>query len=437
MSLFCHSIQQRVAEYIRSQHLLPPLPVPMGEGSADIHVYVGLSGGPDSVCLLHILHQLGYHCHALHCNFQLRGDESLRDEQFCRQLCHGLGIDLAVRTFDTRAYMQAEHLSLEMSARQLRYQWWAGLTPLTGQGYDLALAHHLDDSIETLLMNLMRGTGIDGLTGIVPSNAATHVIRPLLCLSRRDILQYLDEAQIAYVTDSTNLECDTLRNQVRLRLLPLMEELLPQARTGIASTIRHLQSTSHWAEAQLLQYDALTRRHRQWGIEWCELALPRLSECLKSGDDVESYIHWWSQRYCPPSYRVMRTSRLVYTMPRDLTVLDRCRPTLTIDTLPVSAFTTQVSAVSVDIAPVKGPLRLRRWQTADRIAPLGMHGHTRLVSDLLTEAHCSPMQKLTAWLVTDADDRIIWVPGLRVSESCRVTSATSQVLRLQLSESTL
>ena len=259
MSQKSQHILQRVAEFIEKKGLLmPPQLEPLAPSSARVQrseqplkpfeplepfkpllspTYVALSGGPDSVALLHILHTLGYECKALHCNFHLRGAESDRDQQFCETLCASLGIPLEVRQFDTFAYMKEHHLSVEMAARELRYNWWQSLTPI-------ALGHHQDDSIETMLMNLMRGTGIHGMTGIVARNEARHIIRPLLCLSRQDIVDYLSDNGLTYVTDSTNAENETLRNQIRNQLLPLMEQMVPQARQGIAQTMEHLQGGS-------------------------------------------------------------------------------------------------------------------------------------------------------------------------------------------------
>ena len=248
MSQISQHILQRVAEFIAKKGLFFSRE---SETTGNPFVYVGLSGGPDSVALLHILHTLGYKCKALHCNFHLRGAESDRDQQFCETLCASLGIPLEVRQFDTLAYMQEHQLSVEMAARELRYNWWQSLTHGEGLGKVkkssngsngcltpsipfkplltplnpsnptfIALGHHQDDSIETMLMNLMRGTGIHGMTGIVARNEAKHVIRPLLCLSRQDIVGYLNDNGLSYVTDSTNAETDTLRNQIRNQLLP-------------------------------------------------------------------------------------------------------------------------------------------------------------------------------------------------------------------------
>lgn len=433
MSPISQHIQQRVAEFIRQEHLLEPPHSPLYADDSALQVCVALSGGPDSVALLHILTSIGYRCHALHCNFHLRGEESIRDEKFCRQLCESLCVPLTVKEFDTRTYMQQQHLSLEMAARELRYGWWAtlGNTPI-------ALGHHLDDSIETALMNLMRGTGIQGLTGIVPFNQATHTIRPLLCLSRADIIGYLLDNDLSYVEDSTNAHCDTLRNQIRHQLIPLMERLVPQTRTGIALTMNHLFITASWAERMVKEYDFLTQHHRQWGVEWDELSLPHLYQHFAE-NEIEHYLHEWRHRFCnAATHRVVQTATLVYTQPIGDDVLDRHRPQLNynISTVVKDPYTKPEDLIAYfDADTLSLPLSLRRWRQGDRMAPLGMGGHSKLVSDLFSNAHYSPMQKATTWLVTDATGAILWVVGLRTSELHKVSDQTLQVISACISAS--
>lgn len=404
MTLFSNQILQRVTDFIA----LPPGPI-----------YVGFSGGPDSVALLHILHSLGFSCTALHCNFHLRDAESDRDEQFCRQFCQSFGIPIEVSQFSTRSYMQKHHLSLEMAARQLRYEWWHEKNGL------IALGHHRDDSIETLLMNLMRGTGIHGLTGIVPRNDATQVVRPLLCLSRQEILTYLSDNGLSYVTDSTNAENDTLRNQIRNQLLPLMEQLVPQCRQGIAQTMRHLQGSMTFAEEFLQQYEHITQHHSRWGIDWVELPITEVE--AQFGALADDFIFDWERRHCPSSHRLCRDAHRYYTMPRNEATIDLHKPQL------VEGAIEGALSEMFDADCITPPFSLRRWREGDRMAPLGMNGHTKLISDLFQNAHYSPMQKATTWLVQDATGTIIWAIGLRMSELCKVTDSTTRKLVLSVS----
>ncbi len=495
MSQISQHILQRVAEFIARNKLLPPRLEPLKPLLTPLNpseplltplnpseplltplnpseplltpTYVGLSGGPDSVALLHILHTLGYACKALHCNFHLRGAESDRDQQFCEALCASLGIPLEVRQFDTFAYMKEHHLSVEMAARELRYNWWSDLTD--GEGLRkvknssnsskgclppsnlsnlsnpsnpsvVALGHHQDDSIETMLMNLMRGTGIHGMTGIVARNEAKHIIRPLLCLSRQDILDYLSDNGLSYVIDSTNAENETLRNQIRNQLLPLMEQMVPQVRQGIARTMEHLQGTEWFADRYLGLFEALTEHHSQWGIEWDELNISKAARQFP--EHLEDYLHEWTAGHAIPSRtQVVRTPKLLYTMPFDEQELDSHRPQLTFEEKTLDAPMRLVPRPSspfentFDADTLTHPLTLRRWKEGDRIAPLGMKGRTRLISDLFTDAHYSPMQKATTWLLCDATGDIVWAIGLHMNNRHKVSPATKRIIKIRVTPS--
>ncbi|MBP5259081.1 MAG: tRNA lysidine(34) synthetase TilS [Paludibacteraceae bacterium] len=210
-------MEKIVASYINVHQLL----------TSSASVLVGVSGGPDSVCLALLLQQLGYRVTAAHCNFQLRGAESDRDEAFVRAFAERHAMPLTVTSFDTHGYAAARHLSIEMAARELRYGWFESERERL-QAEAVAVAHHSDDVVETMLLNLIRGTGLQGLTGIRPVNG--RVVRPLLEVSRRQILDYLSEKGETYVTDSTNAQCDFTRNKIRHRVLPVLEEVNPRIR---------------------------------------------------------------------------------------------------------------------------------------------------------------------------------------------------------------
>ena len=218
-------------------------------------ILVALSGGADSVALLRVLQSLGYICECAHCNFHLRGLESDRDETFVRQLCEKQRILLHVTHFDTSAYAKDHHLSIEMAARELRYEWFEHIRKEIGASV-IAVAHHRDDSVETFLLNLMRGAGINGLRGIPVKNG--KIVRPLLSVSREDILDYLQAIHQEYVTDSTNLEDEYMRNKIRLNILPAMKEVNP----SIMETIQ--ETTFRFSEiSNIYQQDRITR-HKQF-----------------------------------------------------------------------------------------------------------------------------------------------------------------------------
>lgn len=191
---------------------------------------LALSGGPDSVALLRMMVDEGYHVEAAHCNFHLRGAESDRDEAFCKDLCERLGVKLHVVHFDTKEFAELRGISIEMAARELRYRWFTQLAHDTG-AEGVCIAHHSDDQVETILLNMLRGTGLKGLLGMQRRNGI--FLRPLLGVSRKEILEYLDRIGQDYVTDSTNLEDDVQRNKLRLDVIPMLEKVTPAAKQNI------------------------------------------------------------------------------------------------------------------------------------------------------------------------------------------------------------
>ena len=430
---------------------------------------VALSGGADSVCLLLALKELGFRVHALHCNFELRATESDADEAFCRRLCRQHEIPVSVRHFRTRSYAQRHGISIEMAARDLRYGWFAEqLRSLDAVA--LCVAHHRDDNLETMLLNLIRGTGIHGLTGMsvsaplpVPNRSEQdeplQLLRPLLAVSRTDIEAWLAEREQTFVIDSTNLDADAaLRNTVRLRLLPLMEELNPRVRTNLAATIDRL------ADAEALYDDAVARQRAEIesdeGIDiealrraispqtiLFEILRERGFSAEQAADvyhhlDGESGHEWKSEHW-----RLLRDrGRLLWQAVSDV-------PTFRETTLPLSglfeapdgtrllirrqaidpatfAIPRDARTACFDLEKLTFPLTIRMARSADRFQPFGMEG-TRLVSDLLTDHKLSVFEK-ERQLVVCASDAIAWVVGIRVAAGFEVDSSTRHVMTITL-----
>ena len=215
---------------------------------------VALSGGRDSVALLLILRELGYRIEAVHCNFMLRGEESMRDEQFCRDLCLRINVPFHTVHFDTRAYSALHKVSIEMAARDLRY---AHFKKLCGDIHaaGVCVAHHMDDSVETILLNLLRGTGIHGLTGIAPRR--DNILRPLLGVRRKELEDYLAFHGQEYVDDSTNFVPDVNRNRLRLSVFPLLREINPAFVENIYRCAGYLKRRRFRARAYCSDYSLL------------------------------------------------------------------------------------------------------------------------------------------------------------------------------------
>ena len=206
----------------------------------DAGFLLAVSGGADSVSLLHAFHSLHLKASVLHCNFSLRGAESDADEQFVRQLCKNFSMDCHIRQFDTARQARENGLSIEMAARELRYAWFREMKQTLNMDY-IVVAHHADDVAETVLINLCRGTGIKGLTGIQPVNG--NILRPLLECSREEILTYLAEHQLDYRTDSSNHSLDYVRNKIRHQVIPVFKEINPAFLNTVAENCTALKET--------------------------------------------------------------------------------------------------------------------------------------------------------------------------------------------------
>ena len=432
---------------------------------------VALSGGADSVALLCILDALGINISAAHCNFHLRGEESNRDEQFCVDLCQKMGIPLSRIHFDTLEYAQLHKVSIEMAARDLRYRYFAQLAKdLKADG--ICVAHHRDDNVETLLLNLLRGSGIDGLAGIAPQNG--NILRPLLCISRQDILQYLKEKGQDYVTDSTNLEDDALRNKIRHHVIPLLQTLNPAASDNIALSAKYVRQACEMLSAmggsQQHQEGTEEEENPQPNtlyinkVEVMQAASPEfmLHHQIGSygfhGDCIDSIIEAMEAQDGGVG-KVWKSNGHMLAIDRDsllitsLHHLEACQQErsfripeegnyhignlqLRIKQYEKAAdFQPSKSArrITLDADKVNFPLVYRRTETGDRFQPFGMKG-SKLVSDYLTDRKRSYLQKLEQHVITHRDGDIIWLVGERTSEKTKITEQTQTILEIEIKD---
>ncbi len=440
---------EQLQETIDRHRLLPP------QG----RVLVALSGGADSVALLVGLLRLGYEVEAAHCNFHLRGSESLRDENFVRELCRRVGVRLHCRDFDTKEYACACGISIEMAARRLRYEWFERLADERA-GAAIAVAHHREDNVETLLLNLARGTGLRGLTGMSPRRG--RVVRPMLDITRGDIEAFLRAERQDYVTDSSNLETVYKRNKVRWELLPLLRELNPDADRVLAETQRRL------ADAERLYGYALERlmgevaRHVPSGIDVDVEALrgrpapqtlfyellrpygfsPRRAEEIYAALDGRTGTFYETEHYTATLNRgrfeirrhpVPLPGREVRPGERQ-TLPDGRELRLSVAEYVVGEEVPRDRRTAwLDFSTVRLPLTVRSVRPADRFAPFGMKRGTKLVSDFLTDRKRSVLDKRAALVLCDADG-IVWLVGEIPDRRCAVTEATLRVLRVEISE---
>ena len=433
--------QEIVKKYIEQHQLLHP------EG----RYLVAVSGGADSVCLLLLLQRLGYHVEAVHCNFHLRGDESNRDEDFVKQLCKDNNIILHLTHFYTTEYANIHKVSIEMAARELRYRYFEQLR--CDLGYqDVCVAHHSDDNVETVLMNLLRGTGIRGLQGIQPRNG--HIVRPLLCISRTDIEAWLAAHQASYITDSTNLKDDILRNHLRLNIIPMLRQMVPAASQNISATIRRMSEALKVYDAATT--DALQQLGAHKGVvdiaqlshepspesllfEWLSpcgfngITIENISQHLDnpqsgrlwSSDTHDVCIHRGQLLLCLrhsvlPTLRVPEPGTYVYTEKQKyrFSIVDEW------------AISRHSHTATLDADAVQFPLTIRPVQEGDRFTPYGMKG-SKLVSDFLTDRHVSVIEKRRQLVVVDAEDHIVWLVGHRPDAHFCITDDTKKALVIQ------
>ena len=401
-------------------------------------VLVALSGGADSVALLRVLDALGYQCECAHCNFHLRGEESNRDETFVQQLCQKFDIPLHVTHFDTTDYARTHRNSIEMAARELRYQWFETLRQSIGAKV-IAVAHHRDDSVETFLLNLIRGTGINGLKGIAPKNG--YVVRPLLQESRENILDYLQHLNQDYVTDSTNLQDEYMRNKIRLNLLPLMKELNPSVSESIAATTERLADAAliYNKEREMaiqrvmkgekvISISALLDETAPSSLLF-ELLHPYGFNSSQIKDIYQSLFGQSGRRFHSSQWEVLRDrdSLILHSFSGEET--DHVPPTLTYETVDITPefiILRDKHIACLDADKVTLPLTVRKWQVGDKFTPLGMKGKKN-VSDYLTDRKFTLFQKGHQYVACQGD-KIVWLIGERIDNAYRIDADSKRAV---------
>lgn len=412
-------------------------------------VLVGLSGGADSIALLTLLVKLGYSCIVAHCNFHLRGEESMRDERFAEEYAKTLQVPFLKTDFDTEQYAAANHLSIEMAARELRYNWFEEKRSETG-AQAIAVAHHRDDSVETVLMNLVRGTGIRGMSGIRPKNG--YVVRPLLCVTRKEITAWLDARNISYVTDSTNLSDAYTRNFIRLRVLPLLEEINPSVRTAIARTADHLSA------AEAVYMHVVEQAKAEVLDEGNRISIPALMhypspaailyELLKAynfsrtvSEDIYAALEGEpGKQFFSPTHRLVKDRDYlllssIETKQEQTYVLSGNEEKwvgpveLSFNKVVISEnfhIRKDKNIAYFDYDKLAFPLTLRTWKDGDWFIPFGMKGRKKL-SDYFSDRKFSRFEKERVWLLCSGND-IIWIVGERPDNRYSIGSATKCAL---------
>lgn len=427
----------KVYQFIRKHNLLD-----------DNELYiVALSGGADSVALLLLLKEHGFNVHAAHCNFHLRGDESNRDEAFCESLCREQNVPFHRVHFDTHTYAELHQVSIEMAARELRYRWFEQLRTDIGAA-GVCVAHHRDDLVETVLMNMVRGTGVHGLVGIKARNG--HVLRPFLSVSRDEIEHFLSERGQNYVTDSTNLADEATRNKVRHHLVPLLRQLNAQAVENIQRMAERMADVEEIVANRVKEVVQQRSEHSFEILEEFVQNAYLLYEAVRgfgfnSSQSLQLYetlqSHQAGSMFSSGKYDAVVDRGRILIEPVLKPMMPLKVPETGVYLLEDSrrfcirkssrTISKDPAVATVDAQKVRFPLVVRRVRKGDWMVPYGMKGR-KLLSDLMTDLKFSIFDKRKQMVVVDAQDVIIWLVGVRVSAAVAVTDYTGEVLKMNL-----
>lgn len=452
---------KRYTDFIQQAHLFDP----------SDKLLLAVSGGIDSVVLVHLIKATGHRFGIAHCNFQLRGEESQRDEAFVTEQANSFAVPLYIKRFDTKRYAEEHKASIQVAARELRYEWFReilegkasqdlkGSVPDNAETYRyLVTAHHLDDNIETVFMNFCKGTGIRGLKGMLSKQES--IVRPLLFAGRNDILAYAKSHKLTWVEDSSNDETKYTRNYFRKVVLPAVEKIYPQVRDNLSESINRYQEV-----ADLYEQAVELNRKKLVEVKGEEVQIPVLKLSKNSSrrtliyeiirdygfsaqqvEEVEKLLSSESGRYITsPTHRVLRNRAWLVISPLisikegvvivnkedKEAVFDQCRLRLKWQAGEGIKYPASTDIATLDANEVHFPLIIRRWKAGDYFYPLGMRKKKKL-SRFLIDQKLSLTQKEKVWVV-ESHKKIVWVIGFRIDDRFKISPSTRQVLQLSIS----
>ncbi|MCK0157820.1 tRNA lysidine(34) synthetase TilS [Cellulophaga sp. F20128] len=408
------------------------------------------SGGIDSVVLAHLCALSELDFALAHCNFKLRGAASDADEEFVRELAVKLDKKVYVTTFDTNAYIASNKVSLQIAARELRYQWFNNIRDQDGF-LTVLTAHQADDNLETFLINLSRGTGVDGLTGIpAETNSAT---RPMLPFTRAQILTYATTGKIVWREDGTNAETKYLRNSIRHNIVPLLKELHPTFLKNFENTQKYLQQTAVLADNHIKQVQKELFVHKG---DLVEISIPRLQQYLPTKSYIYAllkdfgFTEWEDvlglltavsgKEIHSKTHRLLKDRDVLLLQTRKETPMDSYDIALEGESskLPIRLQLTEVTAMEeissdaiyVDKDKLVFPLQLRKKREGDVFYPFGLKGKKKL-SKFFKDEKIDVISKEAQWLLCSGD-KIVWVVGRRADNRFKIERTTANILKIKL-----
>lgn len=428
------------------------------------HFVIAASGGLDSTVLVHLLCKAGFECSLAHCNFQLRGEESLRDENAVKQLAADLNIECRIKHFDTEAISAQLKQSVQVTARHLRYEWFQELVTSElpqkkgrNKNYWIVTAHHADDNIETVLMNIFRGTGISGLHGILP--VQDKLLRPLLFAQRSMLLNYAKAEKLNWEEDSSNAKDQYTRNFFRQHIIPLVKQVYTNA------DINLLHNIEKWKESEAVYQQAITQHKQQLCKQVNEevhipvyklIKLPGYATILfeicktygfssQQMNDVVQLLQSESGHYVASStHRIIRNRNWLMIVPVKDVIAENIliesgkkkihfkEGELEIDVVPINKVhvTSDANIALLDVSVVQFPLLLRYWKQGDYFYPLGLNKKKKL-SRFFIDQKISVVGKEKIRVI-ESDKKIIWIAGMRIDHRFAIKPSTKQVLRIKL-----
>lgn len=415
---------------------------------------VAISGGLDSVVLTHLCHQLKLKVSLAHCNFNLRAAESDGDEQFVLALADDLEMDVFIECFETETYAKEQGMSIQMAARELRYHWFFELAEQLNFDYILT-AHHADDNLETFLINLTRGTGLDGLTGI--SEVSDKMVRPLLPFSRETMEAYALKEHLRWREDASNSSTKYLRNKLRHEVIPKLKEINPKLLDNFKTTIAHLQDSQELVEDAVVKFQkkivsVVDDQIRMDIKKLRKLSNPKayLYPLLKDFNFTawEDVLHLLTaqsgKQVFSSTHRLLKDrdflllSEIDSVHEEQLISVDKDQKqirtpfgTLTLDGVDAISETSK-TILYVDVDQLEFPLTIRKWQEGDVFCPLGMKGKKKL-SKYFKDEKLSLIDKERVWLLLSGQD-VVWVMGRRADERFKVTPNAKAILKIEYSK---